>query len=379
MKSKVEKTLLAGFLGLVFSGGAWAGTLPEFQITNFWMDQSCKHLYVTIKNKGAGVAAAYYDRTVPHAPFMELSSAKQQRAYMLWVADPQGRLRVSGGVITIELTDAVWMEAGSPVWLWINRGNAIPEEHPGSRPAFERDLSCSLFPPVAKRPLEVTRIAIEPDTNCSVKVRFRNPGPAYFSYDAWNPGPYRSLAGSLVFDGLPQIERSFLQVDPGKLVRPPGGQVDYVFDSRDYGHPFGPNQTKEVKVHFVWTLPTGNEVLLDVSRTLSCGVDLFAYSFHTKPAQPRKDQPFVLYASVQNIGTNTAWPSTATLKFGGESRPQEFQIPKLAPGAVYTFSRTLQISRAGDYLVHLKADAHQSYVELNEANNEKTGVVRVLE
>ncbi|UCH97038.1 MAG: hypothetical protein JSV88_09365 [Candidatus Aminicenantes bacterium] len=99
--------------------------------------------------------------------------------------------------------------------------------------------------------------------------------------------------------------------------------------------------------------------------------DLVVDNITLTPANPTTCDKILFKALIKNNGTKGASPSTAAMRVGGETNPQQFNIPALNPGQSQPIQRIQQLDVAQNYRVTVYADYANAVPESNENNNEK--------
>jgi hypothetical protein len=100
--------------------------------------------------------------------------------------------------------------------------------------------------------------------------------------------------------------------------------------------------------------------------------DLIIHNFSVNPAHPRPRELVHFIVRIKNEGSATAPGCHASLKVGGETDPQIYTIPSLAPGATYTFVRNERFPWAMEFRATLVVDPYAEVVESNERNNQSS-------
>jgi hypothetical protein len=348
---------------------AMASDLPDFRITNMWMDNSCSHVYVTFTNKGAGIAPALYDRSNNNRTFFMMRGNRGEHQWFLDEVDPNRRMTHHNGVATFELTNYIYLEKNAVVSTMVNYGLRIKESSYGSPNYSHLKLSCKSLPVTVEGPLDVSLFQIVPDSNCCIAVGLKNPGPNLLTMSAWNARSVNNINNGISWNNYSQGQVRLHQFDPEKKLRNPGGRKVYTFDSKNYHDSFKPGDTKEVRFHGYWVRSHPKNVY-DVKKKLGCGPDLLLHrGYSVQPAHPRSGDTVTVRFIIKNVGTDTAQPSEAALKFGGETRAKLYKVPKIKPGRTYVIRRSVKINRAGSYLVKFKADNRNRVHEYDESNN----------
>jgi hypothetical protein len=351
------------------STAAMASNLPDFQITKMWMDNSCSHVYVTFMNKGAGIDPALYDRSKNNRTFFMMRGNRGERQWFLDEVDPNRRMTHHDGVATFELTNYIYLEKNTIVSTMVNYGLTIEESKYGAPNYSDLRLTCSTLPVTGEEPLDVTLFQIVPNSGCSIAVGLKNPGPNLLTMTAWNTSYGDNITNGISWDNYSQGQVRLYQFDPEKKLRNPGGRAVYTFDSKNYHDPFKPGDTKEVRFHGYWVRANPKSVY-DVKKKLGCGPDLVLHrGYSVQPENPRAGDTVTVRFIIKNDGTDTAPPSEAALKFGGETRAQLYEVPEIKPGGIHVIRRSVKIDRAGSYLVKFKADNRNQVLEYDESNN----------
>lgn len=105
--------------------------------------------------------------------------------------------------------------------------------------------------------------------------------------------------------------------------------------------------------------------------------DLTITAMQLYPANPKKGDTVRFTAKVINMGLAASAASQGGIRVGGESSPQLFPVPALAPNAVHTITRYEHMAQPGNFRVAFIADASGAVAESNENNNEKFTDFRV--
>ena len=105
--------------------------------------------------------------------------------------------------------------------------------------------------------------------------------------------------------------------------------------------------------------------------------DLTITAMQLYPANPKKGDTVRFTAKVINMGLAASAASQGGIRVGGESSPQLFPVPALAPNAVHTITRYQHMAQPGNFRVAFIADANGAVAESNENNNEKFTDFRV--
>jgi len=105
--------------------------------------------------------------------------------------------------------------------------------------------------------------------------------------------------------------------------------------------------------------------------------DLTITAMQLYPANPKKGDTVRFTAKVINMGLAASAASQGGIRVGGESSPQLFPVPALAPNAVHTITRYQHMAQPGNFRVAFIADANGAVAESNEKNNEKFTDFRV--
>jgi len=106
--------------------------------------------------------------------------------------------------------------------------------------------------------------------------------------------------------------------------------------------------------------------------------DLVIESMTHSPPNPTTSDSIIFTATVKNIGSGLAGPSTLALKVGGETIPATFAVPPLPPGDNYPVSRLEILTVAQNYLNTAVADYDHQVIESDETNNKKTHAYTVV-
>jgi subtilase family serine protease len=100
--------------------------------------------------------------------------------------------------------------------------------------------------------------------------------------------------------------------------------------------------------------------------------DLTITAMPLYPANPKKGGTVRFTAKVINMRLAGSAASQGGIRVGGESSPQLFPVPALAPNAVHTITRYQHMAQLGNCRVAFIADANGDMAESNENNNEKS-------
>jgi hypothetical protein len=109
-----------------------------------------------------------------------------------------------------------------------------------------------------------------------------------------------------------------------------------------------------------------------ISNVITTVLDLIVESLTHSPASPTTLNTITFTAVVKNIGNATAGPSTLNFKIGGETFGQDFAIPGLTPGEIFTVQRQELLGVAQNYRNTVMADSNNEVIETMEDNNQKT-------
>jgi subtilase family serine protease len=110
-----------------------------------------------------------------------------------------------------------------------------------------------------------------------------------------------------------------------------------------------------------------------------CRADLVVKSLTHSPAIPTTKDTTTITAVVKNKGIKAADPSTLAIQVGSDTTPATYPVPTLKPGETHTVQRKETLSVAQRYVVTATADYNKEVPELNEKNNKKTDIFRVVE
>lgn len=99
--------------------------------------------------------------------------------------------------------------------------------------------------------------------------------------------------------------------------------------------------------------------------------DLSITAMQIFPANPKKGDTVRFTARVINMGLAASTATQAGIRVGGESNPQLFPVPALAPNAIHTITRHQMMTTPGHFRVTFIADANGNVAESNENNNSK--------
>ena len=97
--------------------------------------------------------------------------------------------------------------------------------------------------------------------------------------------------------------------------------------------------------------------------------DLQIMMMQIYPSNPKKGDTVRFTARIVNKGLASAAASQGGIRVGGESKPQTYPVPVLAPNAVHTITRYQVMSTAGNFRAAFIADANGSVAESKENNN----------
>ncbi|TDD80816.1 glycosyl hydrolase [Actinomadura darangshiensis] len=117
--------------------------------------------------------------------------------------------------------------------------------------------------------------------------------------------------------------------------------------------------------------PGGQAAEFQVIGTPAPTPDLTVTDVSSSPASPVETDDVTLRATVKNIGTAAAGPSSLDFLLG-DRKAATVQVGELAAGASTTVSASIGTHDAGSYAVGAKADAGDDLVELNETNNARS-------
>jgi hypothetical protein len=98
--------------------------------------------------------------------------------------------------------------------------------------------------------------------------------------------------------------------------------------------------------------------------------DLVVDNITLTPTNPTTSDQIQFTAVIKNKGKKKATSSVAAMWVGGETDPQQFNIPALTPGAAHTIQRSETLSVPQNYRVKIAADYSHTVTESNESNNE---------
>ncbi|HEU5032162.1 MAG TPA: discoidin domain-containing protein [Spirillospora sp.] len=124
--------------------------------------------------------------------------------------------------------------------------------------------------------------------------------------------------------------------------------------------------------------PGGQAAEFQVIGTPAPAPDLTVTNLSWDPAAPDESDDVTLHATVKNIGTGTADPSTLDFLVGG-AKAASAQVGELAAGASATVSASIGTHDAGGYTVAATADAGDDDVELNETNNTASAALKIAQ
>jgi subtilase family serine protease len=105
--------------------------------------------------------------------------------------------------------------------------------------------------------------------------------------------------------------------------------------------------------------------------------DLVVSKINFSPGKPTASDEITLWVFVKNIGPGQAGVSGVRVKVGGESNPPVIQVPALAPGKEWRYSKKFTLGREGGYIVTATADAANTLPETKEDNNSMQKNIRV--
>jgi len=105
--------------------------------------------------------------------------------------------------------------------------------------------------------------------------------------------------------------------------------------------------------------------------------DLQITAIQVYPANPKKGDTVRFTAQVVNKGLAPSAASQGGIRVGGESTPQTYPVPVLAPNAVHTITRYQLMSTAGNFRATFIADANGTVAETKENNNSQFKDFRV--
>jgi len=97
--------------------------------------------------------------------------------------------------------------------------------------------------------------------------------------------------------------------------------------------------------------------------------DLKIDSHTLTPTNPTTQDQITFTVVVSNGGIGLAMPSILAFKVGGETYPQTYPVPALAPGQTHTIQRQIQLSVAQNYINTVTVDTMNTNAELDESNN----------
>jgi subtilase family serine protease len=105
--------------------------------------------------------------------------------------------------------------------------------------------------------------------------------------------------------------------------------------------------------------------------------DLQIMTMQIYPANPKKGDTVRFTAQIVNKGLASSTASEGGIRVGGETTPQTYPVPVLAPNAMHTITRYQLMSTAGNFRVTFIADANGSVAESKENNNSQFKDFRV--
>ncbi len=110
-------------------------------------------------------------------------------------------------------------------------------------------------------------------------------------------------------------------------------------------------------------------VAFAVTQTQSGSPDLVIANVSHTPSNPRTTDTIRFTVTVSNVGTAPSVPTTITIRIGGETSGQSYNIPVLAPGQSIQATRNQALSVAQSYLTNVVVDPANLVRESNESNN----------
>lgn len=105
--------------------------------------------------------------------------------------------------------------------------------------------------------------------------------------------------------------------------------------------------------------------------------DLIISEITITPANPSTTDKIVFKVTCKNIGNGSSKPSKVSIKIGGETYPEIYDIASLNPGEVTTVLRETTLITALNYTVTAIADYNFLIAESDEQNNTKALVFTV--
>lgn len=106
-------------------------------------------------------------------------------------------------------------------------------------------------------------------------------------------------------------------------------------------------------------------------HTLPCCADLVIQSLTLSPANPSTNDLITFTVVVENAGYGVATSSILALRVGGETFPQNYDVPVLAAGQTATITRQITLGSARNYRATAIADVDALVDESKETNNER--------
>jgi hypothetical protein len=105
--------------------------------------------------------------------------------------------------------------------------------------------------------------------------------------------------------------------------------------------------------------------------------DLIVSNINFSPGAPKAGDEITFWVFVENIGDGPSSSSSLRFKVGGESQPPVVDVPDLAPGEEYRYTRKVTLNVAQGYQATAWADDLDDVTESDEGNNTTARVFTV--
>lgn len=215
------------------------------------------------------------------------------------------------------------------------------------------------------------------DGKCKIEITILNQGSGGVPEVKYGMVGDDSKASSsrVAIGGSPSTGRFLRNIDPGRKLQVPGGSVTHVwFVTDDFSTLPAGASSVTVTLDDNGRIMESNEMNNRLTRRLNCaalGPDLIVSRIYMKPEFPKTGQEIFFFAEIRNIGNVAASSTKASFRIGGETNPQLFDVPALAPGAAFTVKRNETFSVPQSCLAKAACDSAQTLAETIETNNDK--------
>jgi len=366
-------SLIAIIITILIAGLAIASTSngPDLVIEKFYIDSLCRP-WATVKNIGnRGLSAQYYNQ---NASIFSWEECGKRRTLRLHTIDPQKKLMTPGGKTSFMLNSQIRVEGKISLWGYVDWGNRIPETNDRNN-AKSDFIRCPNTAEPGKSEIKVVDFQIV--NGCNIKVTLRNVGPGpYLSRCAYYNNSFNRMILSIVADGRSYKNISFAELDPNRLLKTRNSQATFTL-----AKPTNLNidNKKEVKVK-TYNVHRWASIDSSKTKTIQCAPDLVVQNltYYPKPMYTDIDRK-LFSATTKNIGSKPSRDCKMKFKIGGESNAPEYAIPPLNPGQTRTWTRQVNLNRAGNYTIKAEVDSRKQVNEINEVNNIKYSSVRILQ